>query len=722
MERYLHQSIDTETERGERTFSDIFPLGISQIPTLLYISELQYAITAKVLSAIATRPIVTVFDVERELCDEYDVKQFRDFGIADALHHLPIVQLYFKVEKDTDVLPVTGSEVMDYVLLNDEAAGILQSNGDSIDIAYHFCRFYADKTNQPYHRVRLNRLGLHIQNLTKFLHHMRAEIAESGQCIHRLIHSQKLRASKNAVLYTRLLSALDAQLSCRPPVAGDDLEFAVGMTREEAQCTTLPMSVFCPANAPVGGVEIRLCVKSPNQTTTESAVRLSSTNTGVGGTAQLGGGNTHGRRNKTYVDTTSTPVASGSATADVLSFLQPKGLTTTPIVKSIPTLETTVETVSEPSHPIVPNADPGQVLEQFLQDDQGLVAETYWRAVDALSALQVGRRVSLELLRGVFRKLSRFISTHSGGGAFLEELRERIRIPVPQVGVTSPSQSGITIAALSPIAGVCWESPSSVDLEECRLLARAQRPMYADLKLFFCEQLGISVLPTTQVWLQFVETLRCGGPPISDGVEKQILNLLCGCVEDDFSERLAHCKVEGPAACKAALTSLLSSLPPDLPLRYMFPLQGRWRRAVDDLYFAGSTYFGLSGTYLESSNGAHKESPLVLHFSGKGPHFAVDAFLSHAGVCAVERCVKKSGALQRGLDADGRDESVPSTGGDGSLRTVVPRRTVPHAVSHFVRLAAASTGRLERGVRLAGVAAKRLALTDRGRLYNGGPS
>lgn len=303
---------------------------LRQIPSLAAMAEKETSITTRVLAAVATRAMVTVYELEEEVCSGERVSQFAELGYGVGLHAFPVVQLLFQLRPTSPVYPVRSSAVISY-LLHDGAAkeALLYGGGDVRDLLNRFARHYEEEqlsgTNPPRRGgavENVRHLGIHIQSYPVLLNWLRQQHCAAARSLDAVLESAAVSITANKELYRRLITAVDSALASSselsplqaavktreeaaavPPTnpshrsaaagcrrsrgAASSIEVVVRASEAEARGTSLPASVWSTANRHTssdGGVELHVCIGKRAEPT------AASTSTIIFPSAKLQGG------------------------------------------------------------------------------------------------------------------------------------------------------------------------------------------------------------------------------------------------------------------------------------------------------------------------------------------------------------------------------------------------------------------------------------------------
>ncbi|RNF10804.1 hypothetical protein TraAM80_01346 [Trypanosoma rangeli] len=240
-------------QRGQAPFPDGLPFSLKQIPSLASVAVLQSRITAMVQSAVATRPVVTLHELEAEVCLAENATVYAELGLGCSLAALPFVQHMFGVRVDTNLAPVTSTEFMQFLLFDANAQGLLAGGGDAGDAARAFSRRYKDG------RYTTMQLGIHIQHFPWLLQFVRQEVGRTSAFFFELSTNNTWCHKRNSIIYERVAESLHTALMSRCNDAGKqsrEIRFVVRASPEEAQGTDLPPDMWGSCSGPSGGLSL----------------------------------------------------------------------------------------------------------------------------------------------------------------------------------------------------------------------------------------------------------------------------------------------------------------------------------------------------------------------------------------------------------------------------------------------------------------------------------
>ncbi|RNF26749.1 uncharacterized protein Tco025E_00983 [Trypanosoma conorhini] len=239
-------------QRGQAPFPDGLPFSLKQVPSLASVAVLQSRVTAMLQSAVATRPVVTLHELQSEVCLTENVMMYAELGLGCSLAALPCVQHMFGVRVDTNLAPVTSAEFMQFLLFDAGAQGVLTGGGDAGDAVRAFSRCYKDG------KYTSMQLGIHIQHFPWLLRFVRQEVGRTSAFFSELWRSNAWCRERNSVIYERVAESLHTEFVSRCNDAGrqspHEVRFVVRASPVELQGTDIPPDMWGACNGPSGGV------------------------------------------------------------------------------------------------------------------------------------------------------------------------------------------------------------------------------------------------------------------------------------------------------------------------------------------------------------------------------------------------------------------------------------------------------------------------------------
>lgn len=237
-------------QRGQSPFPNGLPFALKHIPSLASIAVVQSRITARMQAAIATRPVVTIYELEREVCLAENVATYAELRLGSSLTALPFVQYFFNIHGPTEIAPVTSADFMQFLLFDQDAHALLTSGGDARDAVLAFSRRYMNG------KYKCAQLGIHVQHFPWLLQFVRQEIGRTSAFFSQL-QLDNLHCERNAVIYERVLTSLHAELVKKRDRAEEparELKFVVHASALEVEGSDLPPACWGADRGPRGGL------------------------------------------------------------------------------------------------------------------------------------------------------------------------------------------------------------------------------------------------------------------------------------------------------------------------------------------------------------------------------------------------------------------------------------------------------------------------------------
>lgn len=153
------------------------PFPIRMIPSLNAFAAKQARIVAKIQCAVAARPVVTIAELEDEICFAEGVAHFSQLGFGNSITSMDIIQQFFRVNQAFAPRRVTSEQFMAYLISDDGARKLLTAGADATDLVQGFTRFVGLR--------HANDCGIHIQNLPWLLAILRAEVGRTSQVLEK---------------------------------------------------------------------------------------------------------------------------------------------------------------------------------------------------------------------------------------------------------------------------------------------------------------------------------------------------------------------------------------------------------------------------------------------------------------------------------------------------------------------------------------------------------
>ena len=174
------------------TSASSIPVAIKQLPALSRLVALQGRVTAKIVAAVSTRPIVTLFELQEEITMSEGVGAFRELGLGASILALEVCRTFFNsffgstadcggdVQRMVRVIeegppPIRTSDFISWLLTYESAQNLL-STSDSIVLMEAFVRDFnrSIAASKGLPRISNTRLsGIHIENITWLVHLVR---------------------------------------------------------------------------------------------------------------------------------------------------------------------------------------------------------------------------------------------------------------------------------------------------------------------------------------------------------------------------------------------------------------------------------------------------------------------------------------------------------------------------------------------------------------------
>jgi hypothetical protein len=127
--------------------------------------QLESRLTATILAAATVRPVVTLFELEQELCEAEGVATFSALGLGASIKCLEVTKRIFKVSpsppgvsyREDDLVKITSSDFIAFLASDPVARDLVASGSDAGALCDAFAR------SLGYQRAR--RCGIHVTNL-----------------------------------------------------------------------------------------------------------------------------------------------------------------------------------------------------------------------------------------------------------------------------------------------------------------------------------------------------------------------------------------------------------------------------------------------------------------------------------------------------------------------------------------------------------------------------
>lgn len=277
----------TDARGGLQFRSAVEPLTIRQVPSLCRVALMEGKVNAKVLAALATRPVVSVHELEQEICLTEGIPTFAGTGLGPSLSKLPIVQHCFQ-SGNHKILPVSSVSFMNFIAFHADAEPLRHGIGDVRDAINSFRHYYdteiwpslraslppAEAQFYPLHVGNTRALGLHIRNFPELISSLRQEqqIHEMQASWNALSTASTLFSNEqkaNLPLYRKVVIALDHHIQNEAEHPGDSgRSFSIHCTQEEMNGFALPSGFRkrFSANLPYGGYALTFHLDSGDTT------------------------------------------------------------------------------------------------------------------------------------------------------------------------------------------------------------------------------------------------------------------------------------------------------------------------------------------------------------------------------------------------------------------------------------------------------------------------
>ncbi|PWV08946.1 hypothetical protein C3747_84g83 [Trypanosoma cruzi] len=241
------------SKEGQPPLPDGLPFSLKQVPSLASTAVLQSRITAMIQSAVATRPVVTLYELEAEVCLTENVEMYAELGLGCSLAALPCVRHLFGVSVGTNTAPVTSTEFMHFLLFDTNAQALLSGGGDAGDAVRAFaCCYKGGKYTSM-------QLGIHIQHFPWLLRFVRQEVGRTSTFFSDLLNENAWCYKRNKVIYERVMQSLHTAMMSHKNHAEEpprEVKFVVHASQEEAMGTDFPPEMWGTCNGSDGGLSL----------------------------------------------------------------------------------------------------------------------------------------------------------------------------------------------------------------------------------------------------------------------------------------------------------------------------------------------------------------------------------------------------------------------------------------------------------------------------------
>ncbi|EKF39095.1 hypothetical protein MOQ_000682 [Trypanosoma cruzi marinkellei] len=241
------------SKEGQPPLPNGLPFSLKQVPSLASIAVLQSRITAMIQSAVATRPVVTLYELEAEVCLTENVEMYAELGLGCSLAALPCVRHLFGVGVGTNIAPVTSTEFMHFLLFDTNAQALLSGGGDAGDAVRAFACCYKGG------RYTSMQLGIHIQHFPWLLRFVRQEVGRTSTFFSDLLNENAWCYERNKVIYERVVQSLHTAMMSHKNHAEEppcEVKFVVHASQEEAMGTDFPPEMWGTCNGSDGGLSL----------------------------------------------------------------------------------------------------------------------------------------------------------------------------------------------------------------------------------------------------------------------------------------------------------------------------------------------------------------------------------------------------------------------------------------------------------------------------------
>nr|CCD12172.1 unnamed protein product [Trypanosoma congolense IL3000] len=269
-------------QKGQSPFPDGLPFSIRQIPHLAKVAQRQVRITAMVQSAVATRPVVTIYELELEVCSNENISTYAELGLGDSLAMLPFVQHAFKLPSSgTEIAPVTSNDFLQFLLFDAYAKIVLTSGGDAGDAVRAFARSYKGDRYNP------AQLGIHIQHFSWLLQFLRQEIARTSALLSQAVTENSCGVGRRLPFYEKVVESLHGAMTLHDEEIRRSKKFALPFSvhASPAEVESVGMSPLlwgAASEAPVGGLLLHGVLQADPVITLSSSATVAATGVNPG--------------------------------------------------------------------------------------------------------------------------------------------------------------------------------------------------------------------------------------------------------------------------------------------------------------------------------------------------------------------------------------------------------------------------------------------------------
>lgn len=259
-----------------RSANSNLTIQLQDVPSLFHAALREARITSKIMAAVATRPIISIFDLEQEICEAEGVSSFDRLGLGRSIAVWPVVQQYFqwgqkdKASSPPFVFPVTSQCFLRFIACHPSSEAVRNGVGDVRDAMQAFL-FYYEREMLPAvkpdemiwisgsHRSVPSRvgnarmLGLCVKNFFELLTTLRAEAtireAEMKKACLGIVNevmeglpgfdAARSQLQANRSFYAKVVAALHYAAHAQPPPETSNV-FSVQCSASDVEQLVLP--------------------------------------------------------------------------------------------------------------------------------------------------------------------------------------------------------------------------------------------------------------------------------------------------------------------------------------------------------------------------------------------------------------------------------------------------------------------------------------------------
>lgn len=285
----LHLSSIEESHEGDSII-------MRNVPTLYRFALLESRIFSKIYAALATRPVITIYELEREICLMEGVFYFSQLRLGMTLLEWPVIQTYFQCRQQKVVFPVTSEMFLQFVAHHPSAEQLRAGVGDVRDAMYGFRQYYEKEVLPTVRKAQESEcssfslqsffipscvhniwaLGIYVQRFPDIIASIRQEAAigekQRSFAAQLCDTSKALQQKLNIPFYQKVLLSLDSAMMKHEFVT-EPLSFSVQCSEEELSSFVLPQScrrIFRKENLPEGGYRINFRINHEESTSAPS--------------------------------------------------------------------------------------------------------------------------------------------------------------------------------------------------------------------------------------------------------------------------------------------------------------------------------------------------------------------------------------------------------------------------------------------------------------------